>query len=352
MSQHYQVWRVIKIGDFEVTTTNSNNEIFPNPITEYEKEDFQKMEMNALAINLFHCGLGPNEHNRIMGCKSAKQIRNLLEVTNEGTSEVKRFKIVLLMSKYERFEIEPRESIQERFTNITNELISLGRLIPTDEQVRKILRSLPQDERWRAKVTAIQESKYFTKFNLEELAGSLMTHELHLGTADNSQKKGLGLTAADQEESECDEEEASMLVRRFKKFFRNSRYTNQRNNKERRSTNTKSNLECHKCGSTDHFIKDCPMWKNEKARDTGRLPNKTDFRKPMIAASGESKSDAETENPEEEETANLCLMDSHESKNEKSKGKEVKSFNSFPNHLFKLNRYKLVELLIETQDKL
>ena len=62
--------------------------------------------------------------------------------------------------------MEPRESIEEmftRFTNITNALVSLGRLIPTDEQVRKILRSLSQDERWRAKVIAIQESKDFTK---------------------------------------------------------------------------------------------------------------------------------------------------------------------------------------------
>ena len=122
--------------------------------------------------------------------------------------------------------MEPRESIQEmfkRFTNITNELVSLRRHIPTDEQVRKILRSLPQDERWKAKVTAIQESKDFTKFNLEELDGSLMTHELHLGTADSSRNKGLALTVADQEELECDEEEGAMLVRRFKKFFKNSR---------------------------------------------------------------------------------------------------------------------------------
>ena len=133
-----------------------------------------------------------------------------------------------------------------------------------------------------------------------------MTHELHLGTAESSQNKGLALTAADQEESECDEEEAAMLARKFKKFFRNNRYTNQRNNKERRSANTKSNLECHKRGSTDHFIKDCSMWKNKKgkrkARETGRLLtkgnlNKTDFCKAMIAVWGESESDVETENP-------------------------------------------------------
>ena len=215
------------------------------------------MEMNAFSIKLLHFGLGPHEHNRIMGCKSAKQIWDLLEVTNEGTSEVKRSKIDLLMSTYEGFVMEHRESIQEMFTritNTTNEVVSLGRHIPTNEQVRKFLRSLPQDERWRAKVTAIHESKDFTKFNLEELTGSLMTHELHLGTTDNSRNKGLALRAADQEESECDEEEAAMLVRRFKKFFRNNRYTNERNNKERRSANSKSNLKCHNFFSSDNII--------------------------------------------------------------------------------------------------
>ena len=64
--------------------------------------------------------------------------------------------------------------------------------------------------------------------------------------------------------------------------------------------------------------------------------NKTHFRKAMIAAWGESESETETEIPKEEETTNLCLMASHDSKNEKSKGKEVMSSNSFPNHLFSL----------------
>ena len=188
-----------------------------------------------------------------------------------------------------------------------------------------------------------------------------MTHELQLGTTDSSRNKGLTLAVNEQEESLCDEEEAAMLVRRFKKFFRNNGYANQRNNKDKRSANSKSDYECHKYGNTDHFIKDCPTWKNEKgkgkARETGRLPmkgnlNKTDFRKAMIAAWGESESEAETENPVEEETTNLCLMASHDNKTAKSKGKEVMSSSSFPNHLFSLNKYKLIELLMETQEKL
>ena len=216
--------------------------------------------------------------------------------------------------------MEPRESIQEmftRFTNNTNELVSLGRHILVDEQGRKTLRSLPQDERWSVKVTDIQESKDFKKFNLEELVGSLMTHKLHLGTTVSSGNKGLALAVNDQEESECDEQEAAMLVRKVKKFFKNNRYANQRNNKDERSANSMSDYKCHKCGSTEHFIKDCPTWKNKKgkgkgkgkARQTGRLPmkgnlNKIEFRKAMIAAWGKSESEAETEIPIEEEIAN------------------------------------------------
>ena len=165
-----------------------------------------------------------------------------------------------------------------------------------------------------------------------------MTHELHLGTADSSRNKGFALTVTDQEKSECDEEEAVMLVRKFKKFFRNNRYANQRN-KERRFANSKSDYKCHKYGSSDHFIKDYPTWKNEKgkgkARETERIPmkgnlNKKDFCKAIITAWGESESEAKTEIPVEEETSNLFLMASHERKNEKSKGKELMSSNSFP----------------------
>ena len=93
-----------------------------------------------------------------------------------------------------------------------------------------------------------------------------MTHKLHLGTADSSRNKGLALAANDHEESETDEEETTMLARKFKKFFRNNRYGNQRHNKERGTANMKTNFECHKCGNTDHFIKDCPQWKNDKGK--------------------------------------------------------------------------------------
>ena len=71
------------------------------------------------------------------------------------------------------------ESIKQmhtRFTDIINDLSSLGKEYTTSEMVRKILRSLPKQ--WEAKVIAIQEAKDHSKLPLDELISSLMTHEI------------------------------------------------------------------------------------------------------------------------------------------------------------------------------
>ena len=58
-AENYQVWRVIEVGDFEVTSTNEKNEVVPKPISDYDKEDFEKMELNAMSVKLLHHGLDP-----------------------------------------------------------------------------------------------------------------------------------------------------------------------------------------------------------------------------------------------------------------------------------------------------
>ena len=79
---------------------------------------------------------------------------------------------------------------------------------------------------------------------------------------------------------------------------------------------------------------------------------KTDFRKAMIAAWGDTESEAETKVTLEEETKNLCLMATHQNKIEESKEHEVMSSSSFPKHLFKFSKNKLITLLLATQEKL
>ena len=88
----------------------------------------------------------------------------------EGTNQVKESKINILVHKYELFKIEPHETIGDmfiRFTEIINELKSLGKDYSNSDLICKILRSL--SKAWEAKVIAIQEVKDLNKLTLEGL---------------------------------------------------------------------------------------------------------------------------------------------------------------------------------------
>ena len=50
-----------------------------------------------------------NEYNRICQCKLAKEIWRLLEITHEGTNQVKESKINLLVHSYELFFMKENE---------------------------------------------------------------------------------------------------------------------------------------------------------------------------------------------------------------------------------------------------
>ena len=65
-----------------------------------------------------------------------------------------------------------------RFMMIVNELEALGKTYTEVEKVMKILKSLPKKQ--ETKMTAIQKAKDLTKLPLEELIGSLVTHEINL----------------------------------------------------------------------------------------------------------------------------------------------------------------------------
>ncbi|GAV88416.1 UBN2 domain-containing protein [Cephalotus follicularis] len=66
-----------------------------------------------------------------------------IEVTYEGTNQVKEAKINMLVHEYEMFTMHDNEDIKTmftRFTNITNALQALGKIYTNSEMVRKILR--------------------------------------------------------------------------------------------------------------------------------------------------------------------------------------------------------------------
>ncbi|XP_074299872.1 uncharacterized protein LOC141631049 [Silene latifolia] len=122
-----------------------------------------------------------NEFDRFSSCITAKEIWDGLELAHEGTSAVRKYRIDLLIQKYELFTMEKNESLDimsAPFSSIINELNNLGRKFESEDIARKVFRSL--SKRWRPKVTTMEEYRDLTALPYAELIGALMANELVL----------------------------------------------------------------------------------------------------------------------------------------------------------------------------
>ncbi|GAV75341.1 zf-CCHC domain-containing protein/DUF4219 domain-containing protein/UBN2 domain-containing protein, partial [Cephalotus follicularis] len=113
------------------------------PRSSYTDDDRKKVKLNAKAKHVIICALNSNEFNRVSSCATTKEMWDRLEVTYEGTNQVKDAKINMLVREYEMFSMKENENISGmfvRFTNIINSLQYLNKCYTNSEMVRKILR--------------------------------------------------------------------------------------------------------------------------------------------------------------------------------------------------------------------
>jgi hypothetical protein len=84
----------------------------------------------------------------------------------------------MLISRFEEIKMLENETFGEFYTRINdlrNSMVSLRKKVSDAKLIKKILRSLP--ERFRIKVTSIEESNDLDSMKIEELVGSLQTYE-------------------------------------------------------------------------------------------------------------------------------------------------------------------------------
>ncbi|GJT67730.1 zf-CCHC domain-containing protein [Tanacetum coccineum] len=124
---------------------------------------------------------------------------------------------------------ESIDSSFARFNTIITSLKALDEGFSSKNYVRKFLRAL--HPKWRAKVTAIKESKDLSSLALDEFIGNLKVHEvvmekdseIYKAKKDNIKsylKAKKGLVDDETSTSRSDDEEYAMVVRNFKKFFK------------------------------------------------------------------------------------------------------------------------------------
>lgn len=87
---------------------------------DWDDKDLKRVQLNAKAISLFYNALSVNEYNRIIACETAKQIWDKLEITYEGSLQVKESKIDRLVHQFETFKMQEHESIVDMMTCFTH----------------------------------------------------------------------------------------------------------------------------------------------------------------------------------------------------------------------------------------
>ncbi|GJW51568.1 retrovirus-related pol polyprotein from transposon TNT 1-94 [Tanacetum coccineum] len=283
-SKDLDLWHVITNGDFQPIIQNPKTKLDEVIPFEKQTDDFKKrLAKNNKAKMVIYNALPRKEYERIFMCNMAKEIWKTLLITHQGNSQVIDNKIDLLVQQYEQFVISKDESIDNafaRFKTIITSLKALDEGYSSKKYVRKFLRGLHPN--WRAKVTAIEESKDLTSLSLDELIGNLKVHEMIIKKDSEIvkakvERKSLALKAKkESSDEECstsgsEDEEYAMAVKDFKKFFkRRGRFVRQpRNDKKtfqrsRDDKTGKNNRKCFRCGDPNHLIGECPKPPKDK----------------------------------------------------------------------------------------
>ncbi|XP_068466087.1 uncharacterized protein [Phaseolus vulgaris] len=148
------------------------------PWSQWTETEGKKVQYDCIAGNIITFALSSDEFYRVSQCSSTKEMWDILEVTHEGTIDVKRAKKHVLIQEYKLFKMLKGETIayvHKIFTHIVNHLIGLGKIFDKKELNTKILKYL--DRSWQPKVIAISHSKDLTTLTTTSLFGKLREHE-------------------------------------------------------------------------------------------------------------------------------------------------------------------------------
>nr|GEV81829.1 copia protein [Tanacetum cinerariifolium] len=152
---------------------------------------------------------------------------------------------------------ESIDSAFARFNTIITGLKSLDEGYSSKNYVRKFIRAL--HPKWRAKVTAIEESKDLTLLSLDELIENLKVHEMIIKkdfeiVKAKVERKSIALKA----KKESSDEECLTFGSKDEEY---AMATFQRGRDDK---NGKSDRKCFRCGDPNYLIGECPKPSKDK----------------------------------------------------------------------------------------
>jgi hypothetical protein len=144
----------------------------------------KKRKEDEKALYFIQNGLDDSVFPKISAAESSKEAWDILETNYKGTTKINTVKLQTLRMNFENLKMKESESLEEfmiQVMNIVSQLKMNGEKIPDHKVVQKVLRTLPK--KFDAVVIAIEESKDLKQLSLDELLGSLLSHESRMHTS-------------------------------------------------------------------------------------------------------------------------------------------------------------------------
>ena len=157
---------------------------FPNVECVLLKENKKK---DNKALGLIQQGLRESIFPKISSAESSKKAWGTLETCYQGVTKVKNVKLQNLRRDFENLKMKDNETIDNFITqvmNIVNQLGRYGEHLSYQRVIEKLLRCLPK--KFEAVVVLIEEFKNISKMHIEEMTGSLISHESRMNMYDDT----------------------------------------------------------------------------------------------------------------------------------------------------------------------
>ncbi|CAM8940637.1 unnamed protein product [Rhodiola kirilowii] len=223
-SQNESVWEAVEQGWTYPVATDKEGKVSLLAKDKWTEVHKNTEAANSKAMNAIFSGFDGKNFKRISTCEVAKKAWDILRTAHEGTTKVKISRMEMVTSKFENLKIQEDETISDfntRVLDIANEAFALGELMTEETLVRKVLRSLLM--RYAMKALAVKEAHDVRTMRLDELMGSLQSHEMELNEEDQLLKvKRVGLKAevsgVSDKIGEMSEQQYALLSRNFGKF--------------------------------------------------------------------------------------------------------------------------------------
>ncbi|KAL8089265.1 hypothetical protein AgCh_038892 [Apium graveolens] len=299
----------------------------PKEKSDYTSEDIASIAKDAKVRHVLHSAIDNVMSNRVINCKTAKEIWDALETRCQGTETVKKNRKTILTQEYEHFDSRTNESltdVYDRFVKLLNDLSLVNKEYDLEDTNLKFLLALP--ECWDLKATTIRDNYNLDETTLDEIYGMLKTHELEMEQRSKrkggksrtvalkaeeespkppSSKKDKGkalIIKSDTEssssesdddsdseslpETDADEEMMKLCAlmvkgitkiayrkfRKGKKFSRKGISSDKKNFRRSEGRGGKSdrgdyaNVKCYNCGEKCHISPDCKKTKSDKGK--------------------------------------------------------------------------------------